>query len=229
VSRETENALLLLIGVAIGSIALGGAFTRYVKPALLPYLIATAVVVIGLALVAIVTDVRRGGPPPTDHHGHHHRRGIGWLLVIPVVVLVFIAPPALRPQAAAPTAAAASQDMPKRPFPPLPPGRAPEVSLPEVLIRAAQDNAGTLQGRLVTVTGFTLHTGADLDLGRVVIVCCAADAQLARIRLTGRAVGALAAEPEYTWVRIEGTVSPSTPTLVVHQAVRIDPPANPYA
>ncbi len=60
VSRETENALLLLIGVSTAIIAVSGAYTRYVKPGLLPYLVATAVLLIALALAAIVRDIRRG-------------------------------------------------------------------------------------------------------------------------------------------------------------------------
>lgn len=70
-SRETENAMLLLIGVSTALIALTGSYTRYVKPALLPYLIATAVLLIALALAAIVRDIRRGSAE--DHADHHHR------------------------------------------------------------------------------------------------------------------------------------------------------------
>ena len=48
-------------------------------------------------------------------------------------------------------------------------------------MRAAADSTKSLDGRLITVTGFTKGT----DLARVVIVCCAADAQLASIHLSG--------------------------------------------
>jgi hypothetical protein len=60
--RETENTILLLVGLSIGLITLTGAFTRYVKPTLLPWLAITAVLAVGVALVAIVGDIRRGGP-----------------------------------------------------------------------------------------------------------------------------------------------------------------------
>jgi len=61
VSRETENAILLLVGLSVAMIAVSGAFTRYVKPGLLPWLAASAALLIVLALVAIIGDIRRGG------------------------------------------------------------------------------------------------------------------------------------------------------------------------
>ncbi len=79
---------------------LTGAFTRYVKPTLLPWLALTAVLLIGLALVSIVGDIRRGAPDGDPEDGHGHRGGVVWLLVVPIVVLIFVTPPALRPQAA---------------------------------------------------------------------------------------------------------------------------------
>lgn len=51
------------------------------------------------------------------------------------------------------------------------------------MMRAATDSAATLDNRLITVTGFTMAGDGGTDLGRVVIICCAADAQRARIHL----------------------------------------------
>ena len=146
-------------------------------------------------------------------------------------------PPALRPEAAASKVTAVSTEVLRRPFPALPDERAPEVAIPEVMIRAAQDTAGTLDDRLITVIGFTLPEAGGVDLGRVVIICCAADAQLARIHLRGQTTPELRNYPEQTWLRVEGTVVPdkadgdstSIPTLLVHSANRIEAPANPYA
>jgi uncharacterized membrane protein YcgQ (UPF0703/DUF1980 family) len=86
------------------------------------------------------------------------------------------------------------------------------VSVPEVMIRAATDSAGTLDRRLITVTGFTLHGSAGPDLGRVVIVCCAADARLARLHLGGSAAATAASYPEDTWLRAKGTLLPGSST-----------------
>ena len=247
-SREAENTLLLLVGIATAMITIGGAFTRYVKPSMLPWLGLTAAVVIGLALVAMAVDIRRGVAHGDhgDHenhenlgpHGDHtHRGSVAWLLLLPIVVLIFIAPPALRPQAFPPSVTAVSTDVLRREFPPIPDGRAPEVAVPEVMVRAAQDTAGTLDNRLITVVGFTLREADGVDLGRVAIVCCAADARLARIHLRGPAAAEAAALPDETWVRVEGTVitgsadgdSTSIPTLEVAKVTPIDEPANTYA
>ena len=52
--RETENTILLLVGLSIGLIVATGVFTRYVKPTLLPWLVLTAALLIGLALVGLL-------------------------------------------------------------------------------------------------------------------------------------------------------------------------------
>ncbi|MEB4208366.1 TIGR03943 family putative permease subunit [Mycobacterium sp. 94-17] len=241
-SREAENTVLLLVGISIAMITASGVFTRYVKPSLLPWLAVSAAVLIGLALVAIVGDIRRGGPhapdAAEDHgHEHSHRTGIVWLLVVAVLVLMFVAPPALRPSAAAPSVTSVSNDVLNTAFPPLPPGAAPDVSLPEVLMREAHDSTGSLTNRTITVTGFVLNEAQGVDLGRIVIICCAADAQLARIHLRGPAAGAAANLPDNTWLRVQGQVipaprqpnSPAIPILQATVVTRIDVPPNPYA
>jgi len=242
VSRETENAILLLVGLSVAMIAVSGAFTRYVKPGLLPWLVASAALLIVLALWAIVGDIRRGGPRTGDETcehpaGHSHRGGIVWLLTVPVLVLIFVTPPALRPSAAAPSATSVSTTdvVFKEAFPPLPPGEAPELSLPEVLMREFHDTTGSLTNRQITVTGFVLHEAhGGVDLGRVVIICCAADAQLARIHLGGPAAAQAAGLPDNTWLRVVGEVTPPPPgsaripTLQATAVTRIDAPPNPY-
>ena len=234
-SRETENVLLLLVGLAMAMISIAGSYTRYVKPSLLPWLLAAAALLIGLALTAIVRDVRRGHAPVPDD-SHRHPALVLWLLVVPIVALIFVVPPALGAQANAPSVTVVSTDVLHHPFPPLPVEHAPVVALPEVLQRAANDTAGTLDGRLITITGFTLKDAGTVDLGRVVIICCAADAQLARIHLTGPASDMADGYPENTWIEVEGIVMPRPrdagglfiPTLTVSRVSRIDPPANTY-
>jgi uncharacterized repeat protein (TIGR03943 family) len=233
--RETENTVLFLVGLSIGLITLTGAFTRYVKSALLPWLAITAVLLMGLALVAIVGDIRRGGAGHDDD-GHSHRTGIVWLLVVPVLLLIFVTPPPLRPQGAT-RVTTVSNDVLRRAFPPLPSGRAPEVSLPEVVMRAANDSSGSLTNRLVTVTGFALNEPGGVDLARIVIICCAADAQLARIHLRDHDGGATLRFADNTWLRVEGEVTPAVrqphtapiPTLRGVTVTPVNAPANPYA
>jgi uncharacterized repeat protein (TIGR03943 family) len=233
VSRGTQNTLVLLVGLSAVVMVIKGTYLHFVKPSLLPWLIAAAVVLIALALAAIVRDLRR---EPVEDDGHQHRPWLVWLLLLPIALTTFVVPPPLGAHGAAPEAVAATEPQ-KRAFPPLPTGRAPTVSIPDVVMRAAADSTNSLGGRLITVTGFTLRFPEGTDLGRVVVVCCAADAQLARIHLSGPAAAEAADYPEDTWLQIEGTVVPGTsvaatnfiPTLAVSRVTRIDKPANTYA
>lgn len=237
--RETENTILLLVGLSIGLITLTGAFTRYVKPTLLPWLAITAILTVGFALAAIVGDIRRGGRghDGDDGDGHSHRTGVVWLLVLPVVVLIFVTPPPLRPHGATRSVTTVSNDVLREAYPPLPPGRAPEISLPEALMRAAHDSSGSLTNRLVTISGFVLNEPGGVDLARIVIICCAADAQLARIHLRDHDGGAPFRFPDNTWLRVEGEVTPAErqphtvpiPTLRAVTVTPVNAPANPYA
>ncbi len=102
-------------------------------------------------------------------------------------------------------------------------------------MREAQDTTGSLKNRPITVTGIVLNEAQGVDLGRIVIICCAADAQLARIHLRGPAASQAAGLPDNTWLRVEGEVTPrqSTsaapiPTMQATTVTRIDAPPNPY-
>jgi hypothetical protein len=129
-----------------------------------------------------------------------------WLIAVPVLLLAFVLPPALGAPAAAPIAITLSPNELRQPFPALPAGRAPEVSLKKVMKRVALDSAGTLNSRLITIVGFTLkaggrnRSGTDHDL-------------LLRRRHTARAPASSARRrpqsyPDNTWINVEGTVAP---------------------
>jgi uncharacterized repeat protein (TIGR03943 family) len=232
VRRETQNVLLLLLGLGLGVMVVKGAYLHYVRPRLLPWLLLAAVALIVLALVCIIRDVRKGGTE--IHDGHRHRGAMVWLLIVPVVLIAFVIPPPIEASGATPVAA--SKPHP-RAFPPLPAGRAPAVSVPELVMRAATDSGNSLNDRLVTITGFTMKDDSSAYLARVVIVCCAADAQLARVRLSGPGAATAASYPADTWLQIEATLVPGSataatsfvPTMTVTAVTKIDKPANTYA
>ena len=236
-SRGTQNLVLLLVGLSTAVMLVKGTYLNYVKPGLLPWLAVSAAVLVTLGVVSVARDLRsargdheHGG----DEHGHRHQPWLGWLLLIPIAMVAFVVPPALDARGATPAAVSAPQ---RRAFPPLPAGDAPMVSLPEVVMRAAADSTNSLAGRLITLTGFTVHHSDGVDLGRVVIVCCAADAQLARIHLTGPAATSAGDHPDDTWLRIEGQIVPGSshaydgyiPTMTVTSVTPVDKPANTYA
>ncbi len=242
-SRETENIVLLLVAISIAVITVSGAFTRYVKPGLLPWLAASAVLLVALALVAVVGDIRRGGPRTSDQPGDHceahsHRTGIVWLLVVPILVLIVVAPPALRPSAAAPSVTAVSNVVLNRfPFPPLPPGNAPEVSLPEVLNRAALDSTGSLTNRCSPWPALS-STGAGREPWSHRHHLLRRRRPLARVHLRGRGGRPRRrTHGEHLRVGVDGQVTPAPwhlgsmaiPTLQATAVARVDAPANPYA
>lgn len=249
-SRGTQNLVLLLVGLSTAVMLVKGTYLNYVKPGLLPWLIAAAAVLVILGLAAVVRDLRHaaGDPDPghdeheghdshhdSHHDGHRHQPWLAWLLLIPIAMVAFVVPPPLDARGASPQAAVSTPH--RRPFPPLPPGPAPVVSLPETVMRAAADSTNSLDGRSITLTGFSLHRAGGVDLGRVVIVCCAADAQLARIHLTGPGLDAAKGFPDDTWLRILGQIVPGSaqavdgfiPTMSVESVTQIDKPKNTYA
>ncbi|MFG1931570.1 TIGR03943 family putative permease subunit [Mycobacterium sp. NPDC048908] len=233
-SRGAQHTVVLLVGLSALLMVVKGNYLHFVKPSLLPWLIAAGAVLIGLAVASMVRDLRRG--VSEDDHGHRHRSWLVWLLLMPIALTAFVVPPPLGAQGAAPEALSTTAP-PKRAFPPLPAGRAPVVSIPDVMMRAAADSTNSLDRRLITLTGFTLHYPAGTDLGRVVIVCCAADAQLAHVHLSGPAAGVAALYPEDTWLRVEGSVVPGSsglstnfvPTIAVSRVIQVAKPANTYA
>ncbi len=239
-NRETANVLLLLVGGTLIKIAADGSYVRYVKPGLLPYLLASALVIVVLAVAAIAADVRRGQADDGHADGHRHSTRPYWMLLVPAAVILFVAPPALGVSSVGSSTVPHTMSAPeKSAFPPLPDVAAPELSLLDVIGRAARDSTGSLDGREITTTGFVVATtdNGDVDLARVLITCCAADARTIRVHLDGNVGGALDAIPEGSWLSVTGVVLPGsadaetnyTPTLTVTNAVRISAPANTYA
>lgn len=222
--RETQNVLLILVGGAMVKIALDGSFLRYVKPSLHPYLLASGVFIVLLAVAAILRDVRRGGP---QHDGHSHSSRPYWLLLVPAALILFVAPPALG-VSSVPDRVVASGPLERTAFPPLPDGDAPEIPLLDVVQRAARDNTGSLEDREITVTGLRVeNSDGSVDLARILIICCAADARSIRIHLDRPVTG--------DWLRVRGTVGQSSaesgniPTMTVTGVEHIPAPENTYA
>ncbi|KAA0018513.1 TIGR03943 family putative permease subunit [Antrihabitans cavernicola] len=241
-NRETQNLLALLVGAAIVKIAVDGTYLRYVKPSMHVLLLISGIVIVVLALAAVVRDVRRGRAD--DDHDSKAGRPY-WMLLIPALVILFVAPPALGASSVGTDRViAGNQSSSNSAFGPLPPGDAPELPMLEVIERAAAGSGGGLAGRQITLAGFIVRTADGgkprvdgsrdgYDLGRVVITCCAADARTMRVHLVGN-LGSIA---DNTWLSIRGTVVPGsaqaatgfTPALTVSDLRRVPAPANTYA
>ncbi|GAA0532291.1 TIGR03943 family protein [Saccharopolyspora subtropica] len=208
--RETQNLLLLLLGGALLKIALGGTYLRYVKPSLLPWLVLSGVVMIGLGAFAILRDVRAGGA--ADHHEHASRSP--WLLLLPVCAIFLVAPPALGSDSVTRDRVAAPPPPPTESlFPELPAEQAPLLSMSEFVTRVIWDDSGALNGRTVRLQGFVVHPAPNAtQLARMRINCCAADAAPVKVDLAGPAAGQVTGLPADTWIEVTGTLRPGSAT-----------------
>jgi uncharacterized repeat protein (TIGR03943 family) len=231
--RDTQNVLLVLLGGALCKIALNGSYLRYVKPSLLPFLVGAGVVILALGLISIARDMR-AGRGPAGHHDHDHAGRSPWLLVLPVLAIFLVAPPALGADTVARSTPVAAPQQPAIRFSPLPAEPAPALSMNDFLTRAVWDEEGTLNGRQVQLTGFIVHDAGTTYLGRLIIACCAADAKPVKVRLEGRP--GLSELPQEHWFEVRGQLVPDsagpqtsyTPTLTVTALHPIPTPARPY-
>jgi uncharacterized repeat protein (TIGR03943 family) len=238
VKRDTQNMLLALLGGALVKIAANDIYLRYVKPSHRWWLFAAGGIILALAIVAIVRDTlaaRRGVQTTPAHAGHEHGEPRSpWLLTLPVLAILLVAPPALGADAVSRSVAgnAVSQQGAVGDVGPLPPGPAPELSLSDFVARAIWDGSGSLNGHDVTITGFVVHRGGSVELARMVITCCAADAHPMLVRLSGLNPDV----PVDSWLRIRARLLPGsatsadgyTPTVRVLDATPIAAPTDPY-
>ncbi|MGW0968807.1 TIGR03943 family putative permease subunit [Streptomyces sp. NPDC002516] len=151
---------------------------------------------------------REGADPDkdtdTDGHGHGHGQGhreprISWLLVLPLLALILVAPPALGSYSAMRTGTALQAPFG---YAKLPAGDPVTLGLVDYASRAAYDHGRSIGGRQVKVTGFVALDRAGAPyLVRMALNCCAADAQPVKIGLSGRIPPVL--RPD-TWLEVTG-------------------------
>lgn len=260
---ETRSIVTTLMGGLLIAITVSGQYTSYVKPGFAPLLVVSGIILAAMGAIRLVQAIRADrrhhaptGPrssaatpdePDQDCHGHPSKTS--WMLLAPILILLVAAPPALgadavartaRSQAVAagpPAAAANEADQPRRtmPFPSMPGGLNPELSLKEFVLRALYDETDSVATTPVTVTGFIAGPGQGRTDGytvaRVVINCCAADANPLRFYIAGEPPF-----PENTWVEVVVTAVPGTgnlsneyvPEVTIKSLQPIDPPSEPY-
>ncbi|MFD9704311.1 TIGR03943 family putative permease subunit [Lentzea sp. NPDC059081] len=230
--RETQNILLVLLGGALLKISFSGLYLRYVQKSLLPLLIAAGVVMIGLALFAIITDIRRGKAAAADDHGHSHSSRSTWLMLLPVMAVFLISPPALGGDVVNSAADTNQTQRARNLLGDLPSGDVIPLSMTEFVTRTAWDESGTLDGRRVKLTGFLLRADGGTFAARLAISCCAADARPLKVRLTGD----VPSLPDEQWVEVTGQVVPKSaseknswvPTFTVESFNPVAEPVEPY-
>lgn len=254
-TREVQGVLLVLVGGAVLRISIGTTYLNYVKEGMRPYLIASGALLLLLGVLALIDAIRQwrhrdaemagdvdghvgrhDGHDGDGHGGAHgaHAHGgpkAAWLLLLPVLAIFLIAPPALGAYTAArDTTNAAPPAQPKAP--PLPAGDPVDVYVSDYVSRAVWDDGLTLAGRVVQMTGFvTPDPAGGWWLTRLTLTCCAADAVTSKVK-------AMQVEdlPANTWVTVTGqwvagggTNSTSAiPLLQVQTLTTVAQPENPY-
>lgn len=237
--RLFQVCLLVLSGLGLlHASLLTDLYLRYVKEGMRPFLIASGCLLLLLGTAEAASYRWRGGDAGSggehaeaDGHDHSGMPRVAWLLLLPALSLLFHAPPALGAYTAAREAPRAVQA--RSDFDPLPGASPVPLTLTEFTSRVQQDRDQGIKGRSVRMTGFVTPAegGGDWYLTRLILNCCAADAQTVKVRIHGAAD-----LPADTWVNVTGTWHPggtlgtkSAPVALDAQDVRRVPrPANAY-
>jgi uncharacterized repeat protein (TIGR03943 family) len=227
VNESAQAFVLLLLGGSVVKVSVTDVYLRYVKEGLRPFLIAAGLLLIVAALVTFFHDLRTadgdGGQALHMHGGRpgHREPLVGWLLIVPVLGLLMIAPPALGADAAARsgtalsgTARTSEADLA---YPPLPPGDPARMTVFDYATRAVFDTGKSLQGRDIQLTGFVAPapTGEPM-LVRMVLTCCAADGMPVKVGMVGNPPVGLAPD---TWIQVVGRYTDRTGTDPVNGAI----------
>jgi len=229
VNRQVQNMVLVLVGATVLRISAGDTYLRYVREGMRPLLLGAGAVLVLLGLVGAWRDERRRSP--AGDHADDGGPRVGWALLLPVLALFLIAPPALGADAASRDAGTVAAPVDNT-FPDLPPGDPVEVLISDYAVRAGWGGEETLAGRTVRIIGFvTPRDEGGWYLTRMALNCCAADALAVKVEVRGAA-----APPADSWVEVVGTYVPSgaddpterPPALDVSEVRQIEAPREPY-
>ncbi|MGW7208684.1 TIGR03943 family putative permease subunit [Streptomyces sp. NPDC054837] len=226
-NRHAQSAVMFLLGATLLHAGSTDLYLRYVKAGLRPLLLLSGVVLIAAA-VATLWYERRAGQAE-----HHHEPRISWLLALPVLALVLVAPPALGSYSAMRTGTALQQAYGYDDLPAEGPLR---LGVADYAGRAVYDHGRSLKNREIKVTGFVaLDRAGHPYLVRMALNCCAADAQPVKVALTGTIPPVL--RPD-AWLEVTGTYTPQRtedpvnngpiPYLKVTSSRPVTAPADPY-
>ncbi|MEW1773204.1 TIGR03943 family protein [Streptomyces sp. NPDC086777] len=247
-NRQAQAAVMFLVGAALLHAGMTDLYLRYVKAGLRPLLLAAGAVLIVSALATAWYEWRRArsgreeavqesapeAVPENAPEGHVHREPrISWLLVLPLLALILIAPPALGSYSALRTGTALQHPYGYNKLPksdPIP------LNLVDYAGRAVYDHGRSLAGHQVRIAGFVAVDSAGTPyLVRMALNCCAADAQPVKVALTGKVPPVL--QPD-GWLQVTGTYTAREthdpvnngpiPYLRVTEAKPIPTPADPY-
>jgi uncharacterized repeat protein (TIGR03943 family) len=250
--RQGQALVLLLLGGAVARVGITGASVRYVKEGMRPLLVVAGLLLIVTAAMTLRHARRPAAPDDAGHPddtGHQHDAGhpdddghqhaesrAGWLLLLPVVGLILVAPPALGSFSAVQAGSVLAGPGAGGDYAPLPPGEPVTLPVLDYASRAVYDGGRTLAGRTLRLTGF-VTPGADgqPELARIVLSCCAADGRPVKVALSGDVPTGVPAD---TWLTVVGSYAPTlahdpvndaaVPYLHVTSWQQTAEPAQPY-
>jgi uncharacterized repeat protein (TIGR03943 family) len=258
--RVAQALVLLLTGGVLIRVAMDDTATRYLRSAFSPALVGTGAALIALGgytlwrawRVPTVDEVDPSVSPEDPSRGGGARgrapgpgttvgggdRANGWPLLVVVLALLVIAPPALGVWWGGRSATMVSSRalVPAAPTTSLPAGDPVRLTVAQYAARALTDGGATLQGRVVRLTGFVVAGPAQtMYLTRLVLGCCAAGARPAKVGLSGILPSNLAAGD---WVEVDGGYTPRqdrdpvtaapVPYIDVSAVRSIPEPSDPY-
>jgi uncharacterized repeat protein (TIGR03943 family) len=208
--EQTRSVLLVVLGATAIWLWGSGEALNYVRPGLAPYLLAAGVAVVLLGLLPPFGLFGGQTAHADGHGGHRHRARVGWLLLVPVLVVMVVQPAALGSYAAASRSTVPGGGH-KGGFQPLaaPVRGAVPMSMAEFVTRAVRDPDQSLAGVRVRLVGFVAPGDGDggYRLTRFVIFCCAADAEALQAVVRGDPTP----RARDQWLEVEGTWVPRPP------------------
>ncbi len=249
-NKETQSIVTGMLGGLLVSITLSGRFTSYVKPGFKPVLLSAGALLMVIAVVSLILVLRDDSKRPVNsgdhdeagHDGHQHGTRAPWLILVPVLVLLFVAPPALGADAASRGISCGTPPPAGTTYPsrrtevsePLPAGNPVLLTMQEFVQRSLYDSSYSTVSSDVRVIAFIAESPCDdngYSLVRLKIACCAADAFALRTH-----VDAAPPYPANTWVEatiraVKDTGDQSdnyVPSATVIVMTTIPQPADPY-
>ena len=220
-NRQAQAVVMLLLGSAVLKATTTDTYLRYVRPGLRPLLIIGGALLIVGAVMTLWYEVARAATAAADDnagHGHVHREPrVAWLLILPVLALLLIAPPALGSYTAAGDGSVLAAQSSASDYAPLPPGDPAPLALLDYAGRAVFDHGRSLAGRNLQLSGFIITgPGGQPLLARIVVSCCAADGRPIKVGLSGNVPRGVAAN---TWIQVVGTYTATTAMDPINGAV----------
>jgi uncharacterized repeat protein (TIGR03943 family) len=205
--EQTRSVLLAVLGGTAIWLWWSGEALNYVRPGLAPYLAASGVIVLLLGLLPPVGLLGGQTNHADGHTGHRHRARVGWLLLVPVLVVLVVQPAALGSYAVSSRAATPAGGADGE-YPPLaaPVRGAVPMSMAEFVTRALRDPDQSLAGVRVRLVGFVAPAegGDGYRLTRFTVFCCAADAEAFQAVVRGDPTP----RARDQWLEVEGTWLP---------------------